>query len=506
MYKKSSTLLDSLIDESNKTVTENGAVTNKSSLNDLLDLFSMGGALRSRSENDIVDLFLKAFSQDKLLALRTLFYIRDCRGGQGERRTFKTILKYLGNHYPDIVKKNIQFIPFYGRWDDLFVLFNTKCEEAMLEFVKNQLMIDMKNFVDDKQITVLAKWLPSVNASYTTSLLGKRFAKYLNLSEKDYRKLLSKLRAKIDVTEKKMCRNDWNKIIYSSVPSLAFNRYTGAFYKHDNDNFSKFIQEVQECKQKINTEVLYPVDVVKDFYDTFSCELHSDPSQELIDVRNTQWNNLPNFIKSDKNILVVADTSGSMFNGRKSIAVAVSLALYCSERINGPFKNYWINFSTNPSLQKVKGNNLYEKLRNLDYKNWQGSTDIIAVFNLLLRQIKESERNLGRKLSKDELPSHIMIISDMEFNPVDYYNGYSTNYEHINQIYHDSGYELPTLIWWNVDSRQNNLPVTSNDKGNLMISGYSPSILRILLESDHIDPVVLMLQTINSERYKVITL
>ena len=509
MYNKSSVLLDSLINESNKTVTENGATTNTSSVNDLLDLFAMGGALRSRSENDIVDLFLKAFALDKLLALKTMFYIRDCRGGQGERRTFRAVLKYLGDHYPNIVKKNIHLIPFYGRWDDLFVLFDTKSEKEMLSFVKTQFMEDMTNYTNDKTISILAKWLPSVNtSSYTTSMLGKRFAKYLELSEKDYRKVLSKLREKIDVTEKKMCRNDWNKIIYKSVPSKAMVNYTRAFYKHDNDNFSKYIMDVHSGKEKINVSVLYPVDVLKCFYGYY--EFKTDISQDIIDTRDAQWKSLPNYIKNDKNILVVADTSGSMFNDRSSIAVAISLALYCSERITGPFKDYWINFSDKPSLQKVKGHNIYEKVRNINYNNWGSSTNIIGVFELLLRKMVESEQNLNRKLTKDELPTHILIISDMEFNSVGDLDSYveqdKTTYEHIKEMYESNGYSLPKIVWWNVDSRQNNLPVKESDKGNVMISGYSPVILKTLLENDTIDPVMMMLQTINTERYKEVTI
>ena len=468
-----SSFIDSLVNENNKTFTQNGALTNKSSLDGLLDFFATGAAMRMREEKDILKVFLSAFSESKLLALKTLFYFRDCREGQGERKLFRTILKYLGNNYPDLIIKNMSLIPFYGRWDDLFVLFDTKCEVEMMDYVLQQLNADVDSFEKNQNVSLLAKWMPSVNTSsnYTVSI-AKKFINKLEIKEKSYRKMLSLLRGYIKVVEKQMCSNQWSIIEYSSVPSKAMLNYEHAFQKHDTERFEQYIKDVQKGKTKINSSVLYPSDIMKKIEST------KDPVGR--DALDAQWKSLPNWISGDKdkNILVVADTSGSMYDGVGSIYISISLALYCAERMNGPFKDYWMTFSSHPQLQKVKGNNLYEKYMLFHNVNWGYNTDLLAVFKLILTTIQKTEKQKGRKLEQNEIPTHILIISDMEFDSGS--DGY-TNYQEIEEMFNDACYKLPKLVWWNVASRQSNMPITKDDNGNVMVSGYSPAILKYLL-------------------------
>ena len=235
-------VLTSLINGDNKTLTENGALTNKSTLNDLLDFFASGGSMRERSEEDIIKLFQNAFAQDKRAALRLLFYFRDCRGGQGERRLFRTIVKWLAEHYSEYLIKNLDIIPFFGRWDDLFVLFDTKCEEKMMDYVVEQIRKDSDDYMECKSISLLAKWMPSINtSSKKTVSYAKKFVKKLNITEKEYRKFLSKLRHYSNVVEKQMCLNEWVLIEYPKVPSIAALKYNNAFQRHDNMRYSKYI-------------------------------------------------------------------------------------------------------------------------------------------------------------------------------------------------------------------------------------------------------------------------
>ena len=493
--------INALRKESNKTFTENGALTNKSSLDGLLDFFATGAAMRLQSEEDILSLFLKAFSEDKLLALKTLFYFRDCRKGQGERRLFRTILKYLANNYPEIVIKNISLIPFYGRWDDLFVLFDTKCEMEMMNYVLNQLNDDVNNYEKNQNVSLLAKWMPSINtSSYYTVSIAKKFINRLGIKEKGYRKMLSLLRGYIKVVEKQMCSNEWNIIEYSKVPSKAMLTYEHAFQRHDTSRFDKYINDVKEGKTKINSSVLYPSDLVAK-----SFSLTSEDSTS-ISVLDEQWKVLPNYISGDqqKNILVVADTSGSMFDAIGSIYVSIALALYCSERINGPFKNYWMSFSEEPTFQEVTGNNLFEKIKLLDRELWGCNTNLLAVFRLILDKIYDLEVEKNRKLKENEIPTHILIISDMEFDQGS--NSRQTNFEEIKDMYEEAGYNLPKLVWWNVASRQKNVPITKDNNGNVMVSGYSPSILQYILGTDEYNPIDMMLEVIQSERYKDVTI
>lgn len=130
--------LNGMKSATNYTYTENGALTHKSSMSGLLDLFGLGAAYRSRSDNDCIVLFQKAFAEDPTYALKCLFYLRDIRGGQGERRFFRVILHWLASYDKDAVIRNLQYIPEYGRYDDLFVLIGTPIENEMWNFVESE--------------------------------------------------------------------------------------------------------------------------------------------------------------------------------------------------------------------------------------------------------------------------------------------------------------------------------------------------------------------------------
>lgn len=496
-------LLEGLKDEENITLTENLAKTYKSTKSDVLDFFSMGGALRTRDESQINSLFSKAFAEDKLLALKALFYLRDIRGGQGERRTFKSILNFLGDNHPHYIIKNIEHIPFYGRWDDTYALKGTRSEQVMADFLFDQFDLDMLILKKDKgAVSLLGKWLPSEN---TSSKKTKKLARFLRhkwgLSSKEYRKALSALRKRIDIVERYMCSNEWKAIDYAKVPSRAAFIYRRAFKLHDPEGYEDFLNAVEKGEKEIKAATLYPYDIVR----AIATKQKYDRTLDL------QWKNQTDWLDGrQENSIVVCDTSGSMgtfgshgYRSPEPIYISVGLAMYFAERNTGPFHNHFITFSAQPHLQEIKGMNIYEKLMNLSRAHWDMNTNIQAVFDLILKTA------IANKVSQDEMVKKIYIISDMEFDAAQGYGSYSyrsyrgqkTNFEMIRKKYEMAGYELPLLVFWNVDSRQNNVPVTANEDGVLLVSGSSPSIFKTLMSGKSYTPYDMMLEVLNSARY-----
>jgi len=479
-------LVAGLAKVSNTTLTENGALTNKSTLSHTLDFFGQGGALRTREESDINSLFSKAFAENRLAAMKTLFYLRDVRGGQGERKTFRTILRWLAVNQPEVLRKNLENVSFFGRWDDLYSLVGTPLENEIFKIIALQLTNDMVAMKKEESVSLLAKWLKSENTSSKESCrLGRLTRERLGFSPKKYRKTLSALRRYINVVEVSMCANQWDNIDFSKVTSKAALTYKKAFGKHNPTGFENFLKKVESGEVKINAGALYPYEILRSI-------IHENDNMSLRSL-DLQWKSMPNWVGDEDNyFMVIADTSGSMAG--LPILVSVSLALYLSERNVGPFKDCWINFSNNPTFQKVIGNTLKEKWENIDKENWDGSTNLISAFELILSTAKKFN-----VLQKD-LPKNLIIISDMEFNIASDSND-KTNFEMIEEKYKENGYIIPKLIWWNVNSRNDNCPITKDDNGTCLVSGCSPSIFKSVLSGKEFNPVDVMLEIINKERY-----
>ena len=478
------TLIDALKNETNTTFTENGAVTLKSTLKDTVDFFGLGGALRERTEQDIVKLFSKAFFEDEIVTLRTLFYLRDIRGGQGERRTFRVCLKWLAENYPEHVTANFSNIFEYGRFDDVFALKDTPIwEPVVLQTIKV-----IWNSVYEQNPNLMYKWLPSNNtSSKETCKLANEITKYLGITPKQYRKRLSEKREQLRIVERDMCAKNWSAINYQSVPSRASLLYKKAFIKHDHERYIDFLAKVKSGEAKINAATLYPYDIVDDIL-----------NGEKDDTLEALWNALPNYMEGDtSNSIVVADVSGSM-TGRP-MAVSISLALYVSERNNGIFKNHFITFSSKPDLVAVKGNTLCEKVSNLERASWEMSTNLEAVFNLVLNTAKKNN------IPQSEMPTTLYIVSDMEFDQA-CSEPDKTLFQNIQKKYFTAGYEMPKLVFWNVNARNTQVPMKFDQRGACLVSGCSPAILKTLLAGGTITPEQVMLDTINSGRYSMVTL
>lgn len=481
--------------QSNFTTTENGALTNKSTLNYVLDFFGAGGAIRSRSENDVVTLFSKAFSQDRLLATKILFYLRDVREGQGERKTFRTLLKWLAVNYPDVVRKNLDNIAFFGRYDDLYSLEGTSLESDVYTLFGNQLKSDIKNMKKGESVSLLAKWLKSENTSSKESCrLARKTRESLELSPKRYRKILSALRKYIDVIEVKMCAGDWKEIDFEKVTSKASLNYRKAFGKHDQERYAAYLKSVEKGEAKMNAGSIFPYEILRSIITRSGYAGVIDVSAQEIMQADLQWKSMPNWLEGNEHYgLVIADVSGSMFTSDMlPILVSVSLAMYFAERNVGPFKDFWMNFSSSPTFQKLVGNNIAEKFTNMDKINWGGSTDLQAAFNLILSTA------IKNNVKQKDMPSVLYIVSDMEHN----YAGKNTNSDAIKQKYAAAGYLLPKIVWWNVAARNDSFPIRFDESGMALVSGCSPSILKSVLSAKSFDPMSIVYETVNSPRYE----
>ena len=484
-------MLNFLKKEANKTETLNGATTYISSGKYCLDLFASIGASRNLDEKEIVKRFHRAFCEDKNLAMKILFYARDIRGGLGERKVFRTIIRNLPRTSRSALVKNIQYIPEYGRYDDLLEIMDTSCKKEVVTFIKEQLQKDIANIATD-EVSLLAKWLPSINATnIQTVKLGKRLAQCLNMSEKEYRQTLSKLRAKIKIIENNLREKDYS-FDYSKQPSKAMFKYKKAFIRNDKERYEEFLNKVQSGAVKMNTGTLYPYDIVRSII--HGGEL-SDEEKKSLDVT---WNALPNYTK-DENALVVVDGSGSMYWGGnpQPAEVAQSLAVYFAERNTGLFKNHFITFSENPRLVEIKGDDIYNKIRFCIGFNECANTNIQKVFELIL---KTATKN---KLSQKDMPETIYIITDMEFDSCTV-DADLTNFEYIKKKFNEKGYKLPRLVFWNVNSWQQQVPVKENEQGVVLVSGCTPKIFEMVIDGET-SPYKFMLDTINTERYEKIS-
>ncbi|MBQ7574599.1 MAG: DUF2828 family protein [Clostridia bacterium] len=486
-------MLEYLKQQSNKTFTENGAVTYSSTLSDCLDLFATVGALRHGSDEEIQSRFMRAYTENKDIAMKLLFFARDIRGGLGERRVFRIILKWLALKEPQSIRKNLSNIAEYGRFDDLMVLFGTPLEKDMLEYIKTQLYNDLEAMKNGTEVSLLGKWLPSVNASNTeTKYLAKKIARFLGFDDAKYRKTLVKLRAHIRIIENNLRTKDYT-FDYEKQPSKALFKYRNAFIRNDDERYNAFLDRVKTGEARLNTKTLTPYEIITPFF-------KRNVSDEERAAINASWNSLEDFT-SDENALAVIDGSGSMYDALDPIpaTVALSLGIYFAERNRGAFKNHFITFSQNPQLVKIKGEDILDKVRYCHDYNECANTNIQRVFELILNTAKNNN------VPNDELPKRLYIISDMEF---DYCTDDAsvTNFEYAKKLFENSGYTLPELVFWNVASRNRQQPVTKNEQGVLLVSGCTPRIFSMVANGSLSDasPYEFMLEVVMSERYEKI--
>lgn len=477
----------------NKAKTENGALSYESTGSYLLDFFSKGAALRSRPEDAYV-LFEKAFGEDPLLALRALFYIRDVRGGQGERKIFRYILKQMieQDEMREAIEGNLKYIPDFGRWDDLIELAPTHSKEKVLHIIAKQYKKDQNALLHGRPYSLLAKWMKSENGSSKEGVMIARIIRdYLGIKSSQYRKSLRALRSGLHVLESQMTNGNWDQINYEHVPSYAMKKYFKAFAKHQPEKFKLYKKNVKSGKAKIHSGTLYPYDLV--------ARVLFSRSKDVDEMCTLQWNSLPNYTGGKGKGIAVIDVSGSMTCGccvPSPLCIAISLGLYMAERIEGIFHNKFITFSESPQIVEIVGETLGEKVSNISMATWGMSTNLILVFKLILNQA------ILENAPPEHMPEVITIISDMQFDCCCNDNS-STNLDMIKTLYQKAGYEVPQLVFWNVNASSDS-PATMNENGVCLISGSSPSILQSIFGINSSTPYDFMLQVLNGDRYACI--
>lgn len=492
--------LNALKNDTNYGYTENGGIKHNSTMSKVLDMFGMGGSMRNRNEDDILHMFKCAYGEDPELALRCLFYLRDVRGGQGERRFFRVILHWMGNHMVDEVEHLIPMISEYGRWDDLFELFNTKSEPAMLGYIYHT--------INKNEDHLIYKWLPSINASSrTTKSRGRKIASEFNMTEREYRKMLTEGRKACNLVESLMSQNHWDQIAFDKLPSRAGLLYKNAFMRREETK-ARYMEFMSDEKTKVNASVLNPVEIA---HQIFNYRGWNRPSATERNAWQKYWDNLKDYYNGHEEPgIAIVDVSGSMCG--QPLEAAVSMGAYIAERGKGPFQNHFITFSNNPQLVEFSGVDIYDKFIRAESAEWGGSTNIEAVFNLLLDTARRNH------VAKEDMPKTLYIFSDMEFNgcicsgPISRDRWASPsrplNERQINTVieaqarkWQQYGYEIPRVIFWNLDARHDNIPAIGD--GFSYVSGFSMNMIECILSGK--DGYDLMLEKLNSERYQPIT-
>lgn len=469
-------LVESTLTKDSKTL--NGMSTHSTSLNKCLDFFSIAGSTRRMTEEDILKSFIGAFAENPKLASKILFWARDIRGGAGERRLFRICMLWMCDNYPETSKLLTEHIPEFGRWDDIFYGDTEKAIECILWALASA-------------NSLCAKWMPRKGP------VANQLRKAMDMTPKEYRKTIVAL---TNVVETNMCNKNWKNISYKGIPSKAFSKYQRAFWKNDPERFESFLNDVKEGKTSINASAIFPHDVIKSYIDPWE-EVANNPAI------NEQWNALPNYMEgNNERILPVCDVSGSMSG--TPMEVSISLGLYISERNEGAFKDAFMTFSYNPTMQYLKGD-VFQRVQQLSRADWSMNTDLQLTFKTIL------SKAVSENVPANEMPTKLLIISDMEFDAAhgDRWSSYDevsewnpTAMEMIKNEYEKSGYEMPGIVFWNVNGRIANVPVKANTENTALISGFSPAILKSVLTGEIVSPLQVMIDTIQNERYDIINI
>ena len=492
--------MDAMKAENNlrKTLTENGAVAYATTGKEMLDFnFKLAG-YRKASEEEIQRDFGRVYYEDPILAMRFIFWVRDIRGGAGERRTFRACFKWLAEHKPEVVKAMIPLVAEYGRFDDILPLLDTSLRKDVSAYYKKQLKEDNKRRKLNQPISLAAKWIPSL---HTSSDESRRYAKMLcedfGWDEQKYRKRLAKLRKYLDIVERKMSAKEWGEIDYNTVPSKANLIYNSAFLRNDEERRRKYLGDLQKGVAKINAGVLQPHEIVTNYTEdgwwSSSVKYYDETLEQL-------WKNLPDMTVS--NTLVVRDGSGSMCSGISGrttcLDVTTALTLYMADHNTGPWKGKFITFSSNPEIIDVSAEKtLHDKLDKVSHYGDCSNTDIYKTMKLILKTA------VNNHMTQEDMPEMIVICSDMQFDGR-MFNLNKTLFEDIIDEFEAAGFKMPKICFWNINDRnEKTIPLQQNDLGLILCSGFSVQIMKMFM-SNKLDPYEILLETINSPRYDAV--
>jgi hypothetical protein len=461
--------------------TTNGMRARKSTANACVDLFFKIGASRGK---DVTKDFVAAYAEDKEVALRIAQWVRDVRGGAGEREIFRQILKYLDKHAPTDAARLLMKVPEIGRWDDIFVVETTANKQKAFTMLGDALRA--KN-------GLAAKWTPRKGE------LAVEIRNFFGMSPKFYRKSLVEM---TKVVEQDMCAKNWDEINFSHVPSVAHSRYKKAFFRNTQE-YAKYVAELtkdpkdRNVNVKINAGAVFPYDVLKGVIGAY----RSNYNKTELDALQAQWDAMENFI-GDANVLPLVDVSGSMTckaGGPQSksattcLDVAVSLGLYVADKNKGKFKDTFLTFSGTPELLHLKGN-IVQKVSQMVSSNWGMNTDLVKAMDKILKTAKEGN------VPQEEMPEMLLIMSDMQFDQCARFD--DSAMQMIARKFEAAGYELPKIVFWNLNAADN-VPAKYDASGVALVSGFSPAIMAAVLggDTEQFTPQAIMMKAIGVPRY-----
>ncbi len=523
-----------IIDLTNVTLTENGDRAYSSTMNALVDLYYK--SIRDVNENEVRDLFEHCWNDNAYLTMRLIAHIRDIREGKGERQIGRILLDCVAKKSIEELRKNA-YVMFhtYGRWDDgIFVedvktvesqvvskggkkcvttkedkiIYSKELKDVYVETVVKQLREDVAALAEGKPVSLCAKWIPSEKSKHGD--VYKSIVKAYNMNYADFRKqVLVPLRRKIDILETKLCNRDYSSIDYEKVPSVAMNKHSktpskkapkshriaNAFMRNDAERFKEYKSKLSKGEAKVNVSALFPHQIVTNYCDENHNTFKHTKDDDLIEA---QWKAMVEKtaeLGTLNETLVLADVSGSMRGLPMIISYTMGILVSSIAKCE-VWKDVVLTFESRPQLVKVQGNTLYEKLRSISRAPWGGTTDFMAAMRVILDMAK------SMKLAQDDLPKKILVVSDMQFNQADSY-AQSSSFEMIETEFRTAGYVLPQMVFWNVRSTST-VPVMSGIKGVSLISGYSPNVLKSVMEDKTITPEETMMNAIMDKRYDLI--
>lgn len=454
------------IDATSSARTENGMAAHNTTGQYTLDLF---GKIGSARHADLTQTFLNAYIENADVATRILLWARDARGGSGERETFRKLFALLIKEDVEQAAKVLAKVPELGRWDDVLVAMGTKLESQAVEMIRDALAADNG---------LCAKWMPRKGE------VASKLRVKLGFSPKFYRKRLVEL---TKVVETQMCNKQWDAITFEHVPSVAMSRYAKAF-RRNSKTFATYIDKVDSGEAKMNMSVAFPHDVVR--------ALTYGGKAKDADV---MWKNLPDLLAdSTERFIPVVDVSGSMGSlvsgSITAMDISIGLGIYCAQRNRSVFNNQVITFSEKPSMVRIPSN-LSDAVNTVRRMEWGMNTNLEAVFKMILDAAKKGN------LTQDDLPTKVLIVSDMQFDSC-IKEPSNTAYTMIRRQYEEAGFEMPTVVFWNVCARATTVPITIDEHNTALVSGFSPSILKSLMKGV-LNPVQTMLDTVMVDRYAV---
>lgn len=417
--------------------------------------------------------------ENKVEAMKLLFWLRDPRGGAGNRSGFRECMRWLAQQPATTfdpepgaawLAVNLMRVPEWGRWDDLADLFGTDLEKMAAAVWVEAIM---------RGDHLACKWA-KVNMH--------PLQRALKVNERGLRMLVVPHRATI--VERAMCAQDWEQVNYSHIPSKAMSMYTKAFKKHDAARFAAYKAALVKGEKgvKINASVLFPHDCLK--------QIRSDPG-----IAEAQFKALPNFMgdAGDRRIMPIIDTSGSMdsraMDGVTNMDVSVSLGLYLSDRLGPqhPFYRRYMEFHTTPTWKDWRNKTFVQAAGSRD--GFCGSTNIAAALDFLL----DNAKNL--RVPADQMITHLLIVSDMQFD-----QGCSdrsnTVVEQCMQRWVSAGYTKPVIVYWNL-SAYAGAPATADMPNTALVSGFSPAIMTSVLSGKVVTPREIMLRALTKYEIEI---